>query len=130
MPEGFDYGPAPYMYEPEYTDEELIQMESEAIVQEQVDADLSDARRRHLEAPHEWCKCNNCAKMPKDEECLCCAEFYLWSPDLAEDISASDDALALPCITASEDFAPMINRAVLETFFSNQKNKLGRKTRA
>ena len=43
IPEGLDYGSAPYMFEPEYTDEELREMdEQQAILEQQAAADTGD----------------------------------------------------------------------------------------
>ena len=115
MDAGFDYGSEPYMFEPEYTDQELFIMEQQALQQQQQQQDDAhgETRQRQLADPREWCNCQNkrCSKMPYDEECLCCSEFYLWRPENAE--GETD----LPCLTTHEDFIPLINRGVLETFF-------------
>ena len=120
---GFDYGSGPYMFEPEYTNEELLEIEQQALLleqqQQQQANDDGETRRRHLLDPVDWCKCQGkkCCKMTTDDECLCCSEFYLWHPDVAEEDPEAD----VPCVTSHEDFMPMINRGVLETFFLTKK---------
>ena len=80
--------------------------------------DVGQTRQRHLEPSHLWCKCTKCAIMGTDDECLCCAEFFLWHPDVAE--GESEDA-PTPCVTSSDDFPSIINRGVLETFFLSKR---------
>ena len=119
MPDAMDYGHAPYMFEPEYTDEELREMEQQQQAEiNNNSSDVGQTRQRHLEPSHLWCKCTKCAIMGTDDECLCCAEFFLWHPDVAE--GESEDA-PTPCVTSSDDFPSIINRGVLETFFLSKR---------
>ena len=86
MPDAMDYGHAPYMFEPEYTDEELREMEQAEINNNNSSSSVVvQTRQRHLEPHHLWCKCTNCATMGTDDECLCCAELFLWNPDVPEE---------------------------------------------
>ena len=58
--------------EPEYTDEELREMEQQQADERSV---VGQTRQRHLEPHYLWCKCTNCATMATDDECICCAFF-------------------------------------------------------
>ncbi len=103
--EFLDFDGRPYLFEPEYTEEEL---------QEQ------DERRRAMEGQTEdqcrrartlWCVCGYCEPMDTKAECLCCQES-----DLFHVVMDGID-LERRCVTAIEDFPYLLNRAVLDTFF-------------
>jgi hypothetical protein len=60
-----DYGEFGYQLEPEYTEEELRQMEEAA-----------SAQRREIENNSRqndtnWCSCSKCISLPLPSECLC-----------------------------------------------------------
>ncbi|ROL49442.1 hypothetical protein DPX16_15768 [Anabarilius grahami] len=74
----------PYLFEPEYTDEELRAME-EAPTQQQPLSQASE-RRRAMETW--WCKCLHCHTMPTELESLCCTEWDIVMPQL-EHLSSS-----------------------------------------
>ncbi|KAL7391609.1 hypothetical protein ABVT39_011636 [Epinephelus coioides] len=56
-----------------------------------------------------------CSTMPTEEECLCCSEWDLRPGDTRLDVPRND------CLTTTEDFTSMINRALVETFFCDPK---------
>ena len=97
-----DYGEFGYQLEPEYTEEELRQMEEAA-----------SAQRREIENnPRQndtnWCSCSKCISLPLPSECLCCHEFSLFDGQL----EPSD------CITDNTNFRTVCrNPVVLKTSY-------------
>ena len=97
-----DYGEFGYQLEPEYTEEELRQMEEAA-----------SAQRREIENnPRQndtnWCSCSKYISLPLLSECLCCHEFSLFDGQL----EPSD------CITDNTNFRTVcLNPVVLETSY-------------
>ena len=66
-----------------------------------------------------WCSCGFCDPLPTQGECLCCQEWDLLMSKIGgRDVSRDDTSDTIQCfVTTSEDFPPLIKRAVLETFF-------------
>lgn len=121
MEADLEYGSAPYMFEPEYTDEELRQIDEEKARLQAENSLMGDSQTPRRIDNLDWCFCgNNCTIMAAEQECLCCAEFYLWRPETDDRDSETDDHSS-PCITNCDEFAAMTNRAVLETFFLMKK---------
>ena len=93
-----DHGEFGYHLEPEYTEEELRQMEEAA-----------SAQRRKIENnPRQndtnWCSCSKCISLSLPSECLCCHEFSLFDGQL----EPSD------CITDNTNFRTVcLNPVVL-----------------
>ena len=86
-----------YRFEPEYTDEELRQMEMEA---------------RAPEAPEAPCACGQCRQMQTEEESRCCCTEW----DLV--VTAGMASLNVsPAVCITENVRQLINKSVLETFF-------------
>lgn len=110
-----------YIYEPEYTDAEIRQMELERVERE--------TRRSHV-APGAtagavkdrmtdkwWCTCQKCEVMPTEVECYCCHEWDLIMPQM-QNLSIDEEAsvAASVCITNNNDFPALLNEGVLQTF--------------
>ena len=108
--ENFEYDGCPYSFEPEFTDEELIERRTRRQREEQLAREQQTAARLRIDGKW-WCSCGQCSPMPTEEECLCCSEWDLRPGDARLDVSIND------CLTTVEDFSSLINRAVVETFF-------------
>ncbi|XP_077081441.1 P2X purinoceptor 7-like [Siphateles boraxobius] len=113
-----------YLYEPEYTDAELEQMDKEREEREredrevvQSDAGPTTAVARGRMNDKWWCTCSNCEVMPTEVESYCCHEWELIMPQM-QNLSIDEDANAPSvCITSNDVFPAMLNAGVLETFF-------------
>jgi len=135
----------PYMYEPEYTDEELIEMDAKRSEREKKSVETAapgDAiENRDRTSGDWWCQCRKCIQMPTEDECFCCREWDLVIPHITEleldtsfqdlDVSGHSASRDRPmCITEHPDFPPFLTCEVLETFFSfdkiNWKRRPGR----
>ena len=97
-----DYGEFGYQLEPEYTEEELRQMEEAA----------SSQRREIENNPRQndtnWCSYSKCISLPLPSECLCCHAFSFFDGQL----ESSD------CITDNTNFRTVcLNPVVLETSY-------------
>ncbi|XP_038163456.1 uncharacterized protein LOC119798171 [Cyprinodon tularosa] len=107
----------PFLYEPEYTDDELRYMDEAAAAQAEPQTPLC-YRRRASETW--WCKCGNCQAMPTEEESICCVDWDLLMPPL-EDLNISTDETESTsqrlCVTQNTDYPPLLTRGVLEMFF-------------
>ncbi|MDG2555406.1 hypothetical protein P7M41_25755 [Vibrio parahaemolyticus] len=84
----------PYLFEPEYTDEELREIEErrrrEREAQQVEDERGGMAAARLRSSGDWWCTCECCAPVPTEEECLCCKEWdrlqpYFQGLDVTED---------------------------------------------
>ena len=71
-----DYGVFGYQLEPEYTEEELRQMEEAASVQRR------EIENNLCQNDTNWCSCSKCIALPLPSECLCCHEFSLFDGQL------------------------------------------------
>ena len=93
-------GYAGYLWEPEYSEEELFERLSDT----EDGCDIGHARSADLT----WCTCSFCASMPSLKESTCCQEFEHYAAEYLSDTTA--------CITCHEDFALIcLNQLVLET---------------
>ena len=134
----------PYMYEPEYTDEELREMDAQRAERERASLETVPAgaavENRDRTTGDWWCQCRKCIQMPTGDECFCCREWDLVIPQMQElelDTSIQDldvSGHSAPrdraiCITEHQDFLPLLNRGVLETFFSFDKINWKRRPR-
>ncbi|XP_063447171.1 uncharacterized protein LOC134726687 [Mytilus trossulus] len=91
-----------YILEPEYTEEELQQIEAEETSRQQ---DIINNPRKF---DTNWCSCKNCIVMPLPAECFCCHEFTL----LEENMNLGE------CVTENTDFRIVcLNPVVLETSY-------------
>ncbi|XP_051963680.1 P2X purinoceptor 7-like [Xyrauchen texanus] len=108
----------PYLFEPEYTDAELREMEEEAAAAAQTQGEAT-VRQRAQDTW--WCSCGQCMAMPTDEESLCCNEWDFARRPLENRTTARN------CLTCDPEFAPLLNRSVLEVMFQlpsvNWKNR-------
>jgi hypothetical protein len=97
-----DYGEFDYQLEPEYTEEELRQMEEAASAQR---GEIENNPRQN---DTNWCSCSKCISLPLPSECLCCHAFSFFDGQL----ESSD------CITDNTNFRTVcLNPVVLETSY-------------
>lgn len=90
-------GLIPYNFEPEYSAEELENLENLRDVNENTVVDLE-----------EWCDCKNCIVMPSADENLCCKSSDLTLPNMD-----SND-----CITEHSNFDEIVlNPVILEVAY-------------
>ncbi|XDV17632.1 hypothetical protein PO909_023464 [Leuciscus waleckii] len=71
-----------YLYEPQYSDEQLRMMEEQEVVGAAAAAEEQDLLGGQEEEPGQtragadcWCQCSRCAPMETDTESYCCREF-------------------------------------------------------
>ena len=119
----FTAQPMGYLYEPEYTDEDLRQMDIERAERERRAREAGPTVRERENVTW-WCSCTECAPMPKEVESHCCREWDLAVPLLLEmqDLSVSgeqDSQSSAPscCIVKHPNFPAIVNPGVLQTFF-------------
>lgn len=96
-----EMGQLSYQLEPEYTQEELNQLDREQSERQR----LIDNNPRKNDTT--WCSCEKCLSMPLLEECMCCHEFTLFNEHL--EIGQ--------CLLISLNFKLCLNTAVLETSY-------------
>lgn len=135
----FDSEPKGYMYEPEYTDDELRQMELDRAERERVDREATvEAEAGATAGPavsrladKSWCTCSKCEIMQTEVECYCCHEWELVMPQL-QNLSIHEDVggtAAAVCITNNNDIPALLNEGVLRTFFHVPKINWKRRPR-
>ena len=139
--------PMGYLYEPEYTDDELRQMDSERAERER--RAREDATAAATQRPREndtwWCSCDGCGPMPTERESYCYREWDLAMPvlkqmqesricsntgmarsqmlqqELSGEANSSEAAAAQPvsnsCIINHPEFPHITSRGVLRTLF-------------
>ncbi|KAK7909692.1 hypothetical protein WMY93_014378 [Mugilogobius chulae] len=120
----FSIQPRGYLYEPEYTDAEIRQMELERAERERMDSEVEqvagatagDMRQRLTDKW--WCTCLKCEIMPTEVESYCCHEWDLIMPQM-QDLSIDEEASVSTsvCIINHNDFPALLNEGVLQTFF-------------
>lgn len=104
--------PEPYLFEPEYTEEELAQMDRER--EETQEDEAAGGTMRTRANSTWWCQCNYCAQMSTEEESFCCTEWdQVLPPVQLEDTTQ--------CIAATDAFAAMIHPSVVDFFFRRDK---------
>lgn len=107
----FEYDGRPYRFEPEYTDEEIMERRKQREAEEQRDQERQAAARPRQEGSW-WCSCGgHCTVLGTEEECLCCFEWDLRPRE--ERLGDSNGA----CLSTLEDVRAMLNKSVIETFF-------------
>ncbi|KAK0152708.1 hypothetical protein N1851_005751 [Merluccius polli] len=116
--EEFVVSSEPHLYEPEYTDEELIEMDAQRAERERAAAAApagAAAENRERTSGDWWCQCRNVEwdlVIPQIQELELDTSFQ----DL--DVSGSAPRDRAICITQHQDFPSLLNQGVLETFFS------------
>ncbi|XDV31922.1 hypothetical protein PO909_002845 [Leuciscus waleckii] len=107
----WSFSPYPTFFEPEYTDEDLRQMEETAA------ATQTSGRQRSNETW--WCTCGKCQPLPMEQESQCCHDWTISIPPL-ETISRSAGETVPPsrCITEHNGFPPLLSNSVLGGFFN------------
>lgn len=116
-PLDFEFDGRGYRFGPEYTEEELRQMEME------MEARATEAPKAPAEAVRRitgswWCACGECRQMPTEEESVCCTEWDLVvTAGMASlNVSVDETDVSPVCITENE-VRQLINKPVLEMFF-------------
>lgn len=107
-----DFEGNPYLFEPEYTDEELAEMDRRRAAEEEEAAAAAAAAPANAPIRCEgdwWCGCGRCQPMATEDECLCCCES-----DVFRNVLHNTEAR---CVTATEEFPPLITPGVVRTFF-------------
>ena len=108
--------PEPYLYEPEFSEEELRALEIERQEEEVAIAQQPEDVRMRANT-NWWCECGGiCQSMPTEIECLCCGEWDKLLPSMTRLNASDQDEHARSCVTATEDFTALIHPAVLDFF--------------
>uniref|UniRef100_A0A8C5FCX9 P2X purinoreceptor 7 intracellular domain-containing protein n=1 Tax=Gadus morhua TaxID=8049 RepID=A0A8C5FCX9_GADMO len=107
----FEFDGRGYRYEPEYTQEELREMEARA-----TEAPEAPAEAVPRIAGNWWCACGKCRQMPMEHESRCCTEWDLVVTAGMANLNVSVDETVSPCISLNE-VRHLLNKTVLETFF-------------
>ncbi|XP_054870061.1 uncharacterized protein LOC129349773 [Amphiprion ocellaris] len=116
--------PMGYLYEPEYTDEEMCQIALQRAERERVDREVeveagaTAGVARSRVTDNWWCTCFKCEIMPTEVECYCCHEWELIMPQM-QDLSIHEDVdvPAQVCIINHHVLPALLNAGVLQTFF-------------
>uniref|UniRef100_A0A672QI08 P2X purinoreceptor 7 intracellular domain-containing protein n=1 Tax=Sinocyclocheilus grahami TaxID=75366 RepID=A0A672QI08_SINGR len=100
----------PYLFEPEYTEKEIRQMEETAAATQTSQA---SGRRRSNETW--WCTCGKCQPLPTEEESQCFHDWTISIPPL-EPVSESAGETLSPsrCFTEQNGFPLLLSNSVLE----------------
>ena len=107
----FDFDGRGYRFEPEYTQEELREMEARA-----TEAPEAPAEAVPRFTGNWWCACGKCRQMPTEHESRCCTEWDLVVTAGMANLNVSVDETVSPCISLNE-VRHLLNKTVLETFF-------------
>lgn len=114
----FEFDGRGYRFEPEYTVEELRQMEME------MEARAMEAPQTNVTAETVsritgtwWCACGKCRQMPTEVESMCCKEWDLLVSAGMASLDMSDETDASPSCVTDNEVRLLINRPGLETFF-------------
>ena len=112
-----------YLFEPQYSDEQLRAMEEQeaaeaaATTAEADDPSAADEEPAMARAgANWWCLCSNCAPMDTEQESVCCQEFVRCQ-FLLEEITESEDDTDVVCVVDHPSFEPHMDSGVLETYF-------------
>ncbi|XP_055050357.1 uncharacterized protein [Misgurnus anguillicaudatus] len=117
-----------YLYEPQYSNEQLRMMEEQEAVEAAAAPDEQDLLGGQEEEPEQarvgsdwWCQCTCCAPMETEKESLCCYEFHRCQFLLEEMADSAHQTAPLACVTQHPSFEPHMDRGVLETYFRTPK---------
>ena len=104
-----------YLFEPEYTDEQLQRRDEEEAA---AAAGVDEEERVGNDS---WCLCTNCVPMETEPESLCCHEFHraqFLLDELLDERDVRGEPAGQPiCVTLHNSFGPHLDRHVLETYF-------------
>ncbi|ROL45986.1 hypothetical protein DPX16_15545 [Anabarilius grahami] len=89
----------PYLFEPEYTEEETAAA---------THTSQASGRRRSNETW--WCTCGKCQPLPTEEESRCCLDWTISIPPLE---SVGEPLFPSRCITGQNGFPPLLSNSVL-----------------
>ena len=103
----------PYLFEPEYTDQELRAIEEASAAAARLQA---SERQRSLQ--NWWCSCSKCCEMPTEVESIRCHEWNIAMPQLQDDDEDIDSTPSYTCLTEDPEFSPLLSRSVLHVVFS------------
>ena len=96
-----------YLYEPEYTDAELEEMEREEAAR--LAEPVVEERDRTVDTW--WCQCDGCRVMDTQKECLCCTESDIFQ------VMLENGPSPYTCVVENPEFPPLITRGVLNMVF-------------
>ena len=88
LPDYSEFDGRSYLFEPEYTDEELLALENESAEREVQRAEQAVAASQPGTSVTWWCSCGCCVQMDTEEESLCCKEWDIIQPNVSQDVSA------------------------------------------
>lgn len=109
-----DFFAQPYLFEPEYSDQELREMEEASAAAARLQA--SERQRSHQKW---WCSCSKCCEMTTEVESICCHEWNIAMPQLQDaDEDIAESVPSHTCLTEDPDFSPLLSRSVLHVVFS------------
>ena len=86
--EPYEFDGRPYLFEPEYTDEELLALENERVDREAQRAEQAVVASRPRTSVTWWCSCGCCVQMDTEEKSLCCKEWDIichHMPNMSQD---------------------------------------------
>ncbi|XP_068756505.1 uncharacterized protein [Montipora capricornis] len=107
-----------YQFEPEFSSSEERVEEKELVGEHQHDDE--NFRVRNLD----WCTCQNCQILNRNEECTCCSEFPQICDKNKEAVEMGEVAEAAVCITQHPGLqAVCLNRWVLQTAWYQYKQQ-------
>ena len=127
--EDFEFGSEMYMFEPEYTADEL-RLRNEARLNIAAASQMADPDENNPQRTEAlfWCKCGHCQLKNKPSECLCCKEWpeWRWRADDSDDEEENSDAgeatiTGHGCVTEHEDIPHLLARGIVTTFFHTPK---------
>ncbi|XP_055025174.2 uncharacterized protein [Misgurnus anguillicaudatus] len=105
-----------YLFEPQYSEEQLRQMEEQeaAAVAAAVALPVAGEELGLTRAGRNWwCLCSRCAPTDTEIESVCCREFDRCQ-FLLDEIATSDEDV---CVVNHPSFAPHMDSGVLDTYF-------------
>ena len=119
------FGLAPYLFEPNYSEEELRIREAEAKnttstkdLEQTEDTDDSDTASSTSSARHSGCLCGHCTVMPTELENVRCHEVFAERHELTEGMCVKETAtvgLTLRYVCIFENFSSEITHCKVHT---------------
>lgn len=118
-----DIDPEPYLYEPEFTPEEVEQRRKEREEREKQRGQAGQSVQSRCDS-NWWCLCGGCQPMPTEMKSFCCLEWDMVLPSMARDDQPDDST----CVCANPNLIAMLHPAVVDFFFRCEVNWARRPT--